>query len=169
MRSHGEPKDLVETARRRIQKLNRRSASADQRIRCRLVLKVAAGLSCNAAARKLGCATSTTVRIVARFHTEGEAALLDLRSENGRHKFDADVRVGVCEILTGSPDDHGFARPTWTLEIPRAVVESVLHVGLSLGSLWALLRAIGARWGRPRVTRNHRQRTIDALPDRVHG
>ncbi len=141
---------LKRPARRRIQKLDRRSASADQRIRCRVVLKVAAGLSCNAAARDLGCAPSTAVRIVARFHSDGEAALLDHRNENGRRKIDADVRGGICEILTGSPEDHGYTRPTWTLEILRTVVEAVLHVGLSLGSLWALLQAIGARWGRPR-------------------
>lgn len=141
---------LKRPARRRIQKLDRRSSSADQRIRCRVVLKVAAGLSCNAAARELGCAPSTAVRIVARFHTEGEAALLDHRNENGLRKIDADVRGGVREILTGSPEDHGYTRPTWTLELLRAVVETVLHVTLSLGSLWSLLRAIGARWGRPR-------------------
>ena len=105
--------------------------TADQRIRCRLVLKVAAGRSWNAAARELGCAPSTAVRIVARFHTEGEAALLDHRNENGLRKIDADVRGGVCEILTGSPEDHGFTRPTWTLEILRAVVETVLRVALN--------------------------------------
>jgi len=160
---------LKRPARRRIQKLDRRSASADQRIRCRLVLKVAAGRSCNAAARELGCAPSTAVRIVARFHTEGEAALLDHRNENGMRKIDADVRGGVCEILTGSPEDHGFTRPTWTLEILRAVVETVLRVAISLGSLWALLRRIGARWGRPRPIvacpwkTRRRQRRIAAL------
>ena len=140
---------LKRPARRRVQKLDRRSASADQRIRCRVVLKVAAGLSCNAASRELGCAPSTAVRIVARFEAEGEAALLDHRNENGPRKIDADVRGGVSEILTGSPEDHGFTRPTWTLEILRSVVQSVLNVALSLSSLWVLLRKIGVRWGRP--------------------
>lgn len=141
---------LQRPARRRIQKLDRRSAGADQRIRCRVVLKVATGLSCNAAARELGCAPSTAVRIVARFHTAGEAALLDRRNENGLRKIDADLRGGICDILTGTPEDYGFLRPTWTLEILRRVVETVLRVVLSLGSLWSLLRKIGARWGRPR-------------------
>ena len=160
---------LKRPARRRVQKLDRRSASADQRIRCRVVLKVAAGLSCNAASRELGCAPSTAVRIVARFEAEGEAALLDHRNENGLRKIDADVRGGVCEILTGSPEDHGFTRPTWTLEILRTVVETVLRVSLSLGSLWTLLRQIGARWGRPRPIvacpwrTRRRQRRIAAL------
>jgi transposase len=141
---------LPRPARRRVEKLDRRSVSADQRVRCRVVLKVAAGLSCNAAARELGCAPSTAVRIVARFQAEGEAALWDRRSENGSRKVDDDVRGGVREILTGSPEDHGFTRPTWTLEVLRAVVEQVLGVALSLACLWALLRRIGARWGRPR-------------------
>jgi transposase len=141
---------LQRPARRRVQKLDRRSTSADQRIRCRVVLKVAAGRSCNAASRELGCAPSTAVRIVARFRAEGEAALLDHRNENGWHKIDADVRGGVCEILTGTPEDHGFMRPTWTLEILRSVVEQILRVLLSLSSLWTLLRELRVRWGRPR-------------------
>jgi transposase len=161
---------LPRPTRRRVEKLDRRrSTSADERIRCRVVLKVAAGLSCNAAARELGCAPSTAVRIVARFRCEGEAALLDHRNENGWHKIDDDVRGGVREILVGSPGDHGFTRPTWTLEILRLVVQTVLKVALSLSSLWTLLRQIGARWGRPRPIvacpwrTRRRQRRIAAL------
>ncbi len=125
---------LARPARRRIQKLDRRSDCPDQRIRCRAVLKVAAGLSCNAAARELGCAPSTAVRIVARFGREGEAALLDARVENGSRKIDPDVHVGVCEILSGTPEDHGYTRPTWTLEILRVVVEAVLGVVRNLST-----------------------------------
>ncbi len=160
---------LKRPARRRVQKIDRRSGCADQRIRCRVVLKVASGLSCNGAARELGCAPSTAVRIVARFQAEGEAALLDHRTENGWHKVDADVRGGVREILVGTPEEYGFTRPTWTLEILRVVVEQVLRVGLSLSSLWTLLRELGVRWGRPRPIvacpwrTRRRQRRIAAL------
>lgn len=160
---------LQRPAHRRVRKLDRRSNCPDQRIRCRVVLKVAAGLSCNAAARELGCAPSTAVRIVARFRAEGEAALLDHRNENGPHKIDADLRGGVCEILAGSPEDHGFTRPTWTLEILRSVIEAVLRVALSLSTLWTLLRTVGVRWGRPRPIvacpwrKRRRQRRIAAL------
>lgn len=160
---------LQRPASRRVRKLDRRSDCPDQRIRCRVVLKVAAGLSCNAAARELGCAPSTAVRIVARFQREGEAALLDGRVENGSRKVDADVRGGVRELLTGTPEDHGFTRPTWTLEILRAVVETVLGVVLSLGGLWTLLHRLGVRWGRPRPVvacpwrAARRQRRIAAL------
>ncbi len=41
---------LKRPARRRVQRIDRNSTHADQRIRCRIVLKVASGLSRNAAA-----------------------------------------------------------------------------------------------------------------------
>ncbi len=90
---------LPRPTRRRIHKFDRRSQCPDQRIRCRIIPKVAAGRSCNVAARELGCVPSTAVRIVARFRREGEASLLDGRLDNGRRKIDADVRGGVAEIL----------------------------------------------------------------------
>ena len=160
---------LKRSAKRRIQQLDRRSTCADQRIRCRVVLKVAEGASCNAAARDLGCAPSTAVRIVARYAAEGEAALFDHRAENGMRKIDDDLRGGVRTILSGTPDKHGFKRPTWTLEIIRAVIDEVLDVLLSLSSLWGLLHELGVRWGRPRPIvacpwrTRRRQRRIAAL------
>ena len=45
---------LDRPARRRLQKLDRRCSDADTRIRIRVVLKVASGLSRNAAAREVG-------------------------------------------------------------------------------------------------------------------
>ena len=75
--------------------------------------------------------------------------MLDSHIENGLRKIDADVRAGVTAILTGTPEDHGFTRLTWTLEILCAVIEMVLSVALSLGSLWTLLHRLGVRWGRP--------------------
>ena len=46
---------LDRPARRRLQNLDRRCSDADSRIRIRVVLKVASGLSRNAAAREVGC------------------------------------------------------------------------------------------------------------------
>lgn len=160
---------LQRPARRRIQKLDQGSSHADQRTRCRVVLNVASGLSRNATARELGCAPSTAVRIVARYQAEGEAALLDHRSDNGSCKVDADVLCGISGLLVGTPELYGFTRPTWTLEILRLVVARKLRVQLSLSSLWAHLHKLGVRWGRPRPVvscpwrTRRRQRRIAAL------
>jgi len=78
---------LDRAARRRLQKLDRKRRDADIRVRIRVILKVALGLSCNAAARDVGCVPSTAVRTVARFGREGEASLLDptaARTERAR-------------------------------------------------------------------------------------
>ena len=141
---------LKRPARRRLVKLDRKHPSADVRVRIRVILKVASGLSCNAAAREVGCVPSTAVRTVARFVREGEASLLDHRCENGTRKVDADVVVRVQAILAGRPNEHGFTRPTWTLEILRSVIALVIGVLLSITHVWRLVKRLGARWGRPR-------------------
>jgi transposase len=160
---------LKRPTRRRLQKLDRKGPSADVRVRIRVILKVASGLSCNAAAREVGCVPSTAVRTVARFVREGEASVVDHRSENGARKVDDDVLVRVRSILAGRPSDHGFERPTWTLEILRAVLAQVVGVLLSITHIWRLVKRVGARWGRPRPIvacpwrTRRRQRRIAAL------
>ena len=143
---------LARPTRRRLVRLDRASRDADLRIRCRVVLKVAAGMSCREAARGLGCASSTAARIVARFRHRGEAALIDGRSDNGQRKVDADLRGGITAILEQRPPAFAFPRPTWTLELIARVIENVLHVELSIGHVWKLLRRMRVRRGRPRPT-----------------
>ncbi len=133
-----------------LRRIDRKTRDAEVRVRCRVLLKVGAGLTRNAAAREVGCVPSTAVRIVARFEAQGEAALLDGRSENGRPKVDDDVKAGICRILEQGPPDFGYPRPTWTLELLARVMQQMLKVGLSVGHLWKILRRLRVRWGRPR-------------------
>lgn len=118
--------ELARAARRRLEKLDRKRPDADFRVRIRVVLKVAAGCSCNAAARAVGCVPSTAVRTVARYRREGEAGLLDHRSFNGTREVDDDVVGRVSALLAGRPSDHGFERPTWTLESLRLLIARVI-------------------------------------------
>ena len=141
---------LHRRVRRRLQKLDRKTRDADLRVRIRVVLKVAAGLSLRQAAGEVACSPSSAWRIVARFEVKGEAGLIDQRSENGCVKADEDVRAGIRDILTHTPQDFEFGRPTWTLELIARVVEIVLGVTLSRSRLCRLLHEMGVRWGRPR-------------------
>ncbi len=141
---------LARPTRRRLVRLDRTTRDADLRIRCRVVLKVAAGMSCTMAAGALGCASSTAARIVARFRRHGEAGLIDGRGDNGNRKLDADVCAGIITILEQRPPAYDFTRPTWTLEVIATVIERVLIVALSLGHLCKVLHQMRVRWGRPR-------------------
>lgn len=141
---------LDRATRRRVQKLDRRTRDAHLRIRCRVLLKVSRGMSRLAAARELDCAPSTAWWIVERFRLRGEASLFDGRSENGARKVDEDVHGALREILTKTPQDCGFARTTWSLELLARVLGQTAGVHLSVGHLWKVLHSLGVRWGRPR-------------------
>ncbi|TMQ67752.1 MAG: helix-turn-helix domain-containing protein [Candidatus Eisenbacteria bacterium] len=74
-------------------RLDPKTRDAGVRVRCRELLKVAAGMTRNVAARELGCVPSTAVRIVARFASHGEAALRDGRTKNERPAVDDGARA----------------------------------------------------------------------------
>lgn len=137
--------------RRRVQKLDRRTRDADLRIRCRVILKVAEGMSRHAAAVDVGCAPSTAWWIVDRFVRRGEASLLDGRCDNGERKVDEDILEGIWQILSGTPRDHGHSRNSWTLELLARVVGERLSVLISVGHLWRVIRQLRIHWGRPRA------------------
>jgi transposase len=137
---------LSRAVRRRLQRLDRKTRDADLRVRCRVVLKVAQGLSARSAAREVGCVPSTAARIVAAFLAEGEASLFDGRSENGHRKVDEDVRQGLREIVVATPATFGLQRSTWSLEALALVVARQLEVWISIGHLWKVLRDLQIRW-----------------------
>ena len=136
--------------RRRLESLSLRTKDANLLVRCRVVLKVAAGASCRQAAREIGCVPSTACGIITRYLDEGEASLIDHRCDNGSPKIDEDVRGRIGQILEKTPQDFGERRPTWTLEILARVVAAELEIRVSVGHLWKVLREMKVRWGRPK-------------------
>jgi len=163
---------LSRPERRRIQKLDRKTRDGDLRVRCRVVLKVAAGLTGRRAAQEVGCVPSTAWQIVTRYAREGEGSLMDGRRDNGCLKVDDDVRGWIEQVLLGSPRDHGYPRPTWTLELLAKVIRDGLDIEVSRGHLSKLLSRWGIRRGpsKPivlcpwkRRRRQQRLRAIQAL------
>jgi transposase len=68
---------LARPARLWLRRLQHKTRAADVRVRCGVLLKVHAGMSCAAAARALDCAASTAARIVARCRRWGEVSVID--------------------------------------------------------------------------------------------
>lgn len=137
---------LTRHARRRIERLGRRTRDAQQRVRCFVVLKVAGGKTRRGAALDLDCAPSTAWVIVDRFRQWGEASLFDRRCENGTRKIDPDTEEALRAMLRQTPEEFGFARPTWTLELLARVAAEHLGLHLSVGHLWKVLQQMGIRW-----------------------
>jgi transposase len=146
-------------------------------VRCQIVLLAAKGRRRANIAEGLGCSVSWVNRVVARFADHGVAGLLDRREDNGQEKLDEWFLATLHDVVDGSPQDHGYPRPTWTRELLCKVMHLLTGVKVHPGTMSRALRRIGARLGRPRPTvgcpwpkarRNRRlakiKRTLAALP-----
>lgn len=144
---------VVRLSRRVKRRLRRRMRGIrDGRLRQRyqIVLLWAQGWSCRRIAEAVGCAPSTALRWRDRFVAEGEAGLIDRRSENGRPKVDADLLQAVAEMISVPPTASGWQRSTWTRELIALELEKRTGVRLSVTTIGRMLHRLGARWGIPR-------------------
>jgi transposase len=135
---------------RRLLRLMRRSRDGYLRLRIQIVLHWSRGQRSTWIAEALHCAASTVLRVVDRFVAQGEAGLADGREDNGQPKVTEDLLAGLAELVRGSPQDHGYARPTWTRELLAAVLAAEQGVSLARSTISVMLGRLGARWGRGR-------------------
>ena len=145
-----QPLRLSRATRKWLGRLDRKTRDADLRLRCRVLLKVHAGQNPHHAAHEIGCHPATAHRIVARFRSCGEGSVFDGRTGNGERKAGPEVLAGIVEILRSTPQKYWFPRPTWTVELVALVITEELHVVLSVGHVWKLLKRLRVRWGMPR-------------------
>ena len=147
-----QPLRLCRATRRWLTRLDRKARDADLRVRCRVLLKVHAGQSPHRAAREIGCHPATACRIVARFVGRGEGSVFDGRLSNGTRKVSAERLGQIVKILQATPDRYGYERSTWTLELLARVIAEDLHMTLSVGHVWKVMKQLKVRWGMPRPT-----------------
>ena len=164
--------DLPRKVKRRLRRRMQDCRDAELRVRYNAVLLYAEGRGTTEIAAVLGCSTSTAIRAANRFLAEGEAGLFDRRSENGDRKVDDDSLAALVELLGATPQDYGWARPTWTIELLALTLAEVTHTELSPTTVRRMLVALNARWGMPRAIvlcpwpkrrKNKRIRELQAL------
>jgi transposase len=136
----------------RVQRTVRKTRDAGLRTRGLIVLHAAGGARAPAIAEAVGYHPSAVRKVLRRFQAEGEGALHDRRATNGRPKVDAALREAVQTLLRGSPEDHGWARPTWTQELLARQLARQSRVRVSVTTVGRILADLGARWGMPRPT-----------------
>lgn len=141
---------LVRPARRRILNKARKTGEVLVIRRALIVVNVAAGRAASETAEAVGCAKSHVYDVLAGFEKHGWAALLDGRRNNGDLKATADFRRVVRGLVDQSPQDYEYLRPTWTRELLAAVAAEQTGVVVSVCVMGRVLRAIGARRGRPK-------------------
>ena len=135
---------------RRLLRLMRKSRDGGLRMRIEIVLHWSRGWRSPRIAEALHCAMSTVLRVVDRFLEEREGGLADRREDNGERKVTEELLGGLLELLLSCPQEHGYARPTWTQELLGAVLEERFGIRLSRSTVSRMLARLGARKGRGR-------------------
>ena len=172
---------LASKQRKKFKLTARRTKDALTRVRSSIILKYAQGKGSTTIARELECSHSTPHRVGQRFLEWGEAGLVDGRCENGTTKADEICYAVLIDLVAASPQDYGWARTTWTLELLSLGLEAITDTKVGRTTMSRMLKRLRARKGRPKPvvgcpwpTRKRRQhlRQIEELakkppPDEV--
>lgn len=151
---HGSVPVLAVRVKKELRWLRRSTRDAGLAMRCQMILHLAKGRSSRQIAEALGCHRSWVSRVVARWHQDGPAGLLDRREDNGSCKLSEAYLATLDQVVRGKPGDYGLSRPSWTRELLAKVMQTQTGVRVHLGTLSRALKMIGARRGRPKPTVN---------------
>lgn len=137
--------------RRRLLRRAKRMRDAQVMSRALVILHATAGRSVSDITESVGCVRAHVYRTVARFRRDPRwQALLDRRRDNGRRKADAAFDATVKQLVSQSPRDYDYLRPTWTRELLIRVAEEQTRIRVSRTCMGRVLRRIRARRGRPK-------------------
>jgi transposase len=95
---------------------------------------------------------TTVGRVVDKFRRYGEAGLYDGRADNGHDKLSEDYLQRLHTIVSRTPQDYGWRRPTWTRELLIETMVRLLGVRIHVTTMSRALALIKARRGRPKPT-----------------
>jgi transposase len=137
---------------RRLQRIVSKTRDAGLRTRSLIILHAAAGKSSGVIADAVGYDPSAVLKVLHRFLAEGEDGLRDHRADNGQPKVDAPLCEVLCALVAGSPQDYGWARPTWTQELLARQLTTTTAVRVSETTVGRMLAGLDIRWGMARPT-----------------
>lgn len=140
------------SVKERLSKNLRRCRDAGVRLRYLMIFNVLNGRSGRQTAEVLKVHNTTVYRVVQRFQQYGEAGLYDGRSDNGTDKLDEGYLSRLHTIVSGTPQDYGWRRPTWTRELLVATMVRLTGIRIHVTTMSRALAWIKARRGRPKAT-----------------
>jgi transposase len=141
---------LTRRERRILRQKSIRSGVAVCRFRCKIIMRLVQGKTPAQLAAGGLCAASQVYRVAHLFLSEGLRGLADKREDNGPHKVDARYVSALLGVVAGSPQGHGYLRPTWTQELLIRVLAERTGITISITTMSRLLRRHRVRLGRPK-------------------
>ena len=141
---------LSKRSRRVLRVRAKSSPDAVLRGRCQIVLSLVQGCSPSLIHDVRGCSTSQVYRVAKAFLEQGEAGLADRREDNGDLKVTEDYEWWLLIVVTKSPQDYAYRRPTWTQELLIKVLHEKTQIRVSRSTMSRLLKRLWIRLGRPK-------------------
>lgn len=166
---------LAKRVRQVIRDKSIRSGDAVCRFRCKIIMGLVRGKTPTELAGGGFCAQSQVYRAAHLFLREGLPGMADKREDNGEHKVDARYESELLKAVAGSPQEHGYLRPTWTQELLARVLAERTGVAISTSTMSRLLKRLKVRLGRPKPIvlcpweKGRRQRRLRRIKRLVDG
>jgi transposase len=126
------------------------SPDAGLRVRCKIILALVRG---NRPADVIGsgmAASSQVYEVMHRFVDDGLIGLADRREDNGEAKVTEEYEAELFVVVSGSPRNYGYRRPTWTQELLILVLHKRTEIRISCTTMSRLLKRLKIRLGRPK-------------------
>jgi transposase len=161
--------------KQRLLKHLRQCRTSGLKTRLLIIVNLLAGRAPLEVAHVLAIHRDTVYRVAKRFRQHGEVGLLDRRRDNGPGKLSRSYLEALDTLVRGSPQQHGYPRPTWTRELLRLVLIRQTGVTVHVATLSRALKRIRARRGRPRPTvgcpwsKGRKQRRLRRIRQLIEG
>jgi len=156
---------------RRLKKVLRKTPSRIEALRCRVLLLLHERRSMSEVATLVDCARATVYRTVYRYEEMGEASVIDQRTRRKAEKMTLEIQARLLIYLDGVPQDYGWQRSTWTLELLALQLEQDFEVVISCSTVHRALRDQRCRrgWPRPglRIPVRGRRKVLEKIAARV--
>ena len=146
-------RELRRRERRIMKALSRGSPDAVLRCRCKVILALVQGKTPTMIQEGGLCSSSQVYRVADRFIEQGPQGLPDRREDNGENKVTELYELELLSVLTGSPRDHGYLRPTWTQELLVRVLAARTGITVSVTTMSRLLKRHRVRLGSTQASR----------------
>lgn len=141
---------LPRTQRRHLVRITRKSRYAVEVQRARIMLLLHDDVPATEVARMVGCVRATIYRTVYRYEELGEESIHDQRRCKAPSKVTPKVEEQLLEYLEHVPQDYGWERCNWTLELLALQLAHDTGVEVSGRHVLRVLRRCGCRRGRPK-------------------
>ena len=134
---------LGRAARRRVERLGRKTQDKTTFRRCQIVLRVVKGERRQDIAGALSCHVSTVSRTVSSFREQGEGALRRRASPGRPRKLTAEQVKRLDETTAQEPREMGKNQSNWS---SKALVKH-LNLPVHPTTVQRYLKRLGWRWG----------------------